>query len=305
MRFRHIEVFQAVMETGSMSAAGRLIHLTQSAVSRLISSAEAQLGYPLFHRAGGRLIPTAEGIALFTESSDLFQRLEAFQRMAHHLKSGDQGTLRIGAIPAVCHKLLPDALNDFRLKHSQVICEVSTSHKGQLVHDLLTRDIDIGLDLFGVSHPGIVAKVVGSGWLYVMLSSQHTAAAQGCEPTAAEIREAMGSLPMIALLDDDPVMMSFSRYCALHGFRVQGRTRVQTSQLAEELVAQGCGWTIVDFMTAAKCGPLVRVSQLKPGIECTVNSFFSKNHAPPMLARKFLESVKKALLRFDRRKVAG
>ena len=75
MRLRHIEVFQAVMETGSMSAAARLIHLTQSAVSRSVANAELQLGYPLFHRVGGRLVPTTEGLALFEESSAIFERL--------------------------------------------------------------------------------------------------------------------------------------------------------------------------------------------------------------------------------------
>ena len=64
MRLRHIEVFQAVMETGSMSAAARLIHLTQSAVSRSIANAELQLGYPLFHRVGGKEVwLDVEGIA--------------------------------------------------------------------------------------------------------------------------------------------------------------------------------------------------------------------------------------------------
>src|ERR1044071_655742 len=106
MRLRHIEVFQAVMETGSMSAAARLIHLTQSAVSRSVANAELQLGYPLFHRVGGHLVPTTEGLALFEESSGIFERLESLKRTAHNLKSGEQGLVRIAAIPAVCHKLL-------------------------------------------------------------------------------------------------------------------------------------------------------------------------------------------------------
>lgn len=305
MRFRHIEVFQAVMETGSMSAAGRLIHLTQSAVSKLIANAELQLGYPLFHRAGGRLVPTPEGITLFAESSDLFQRLEAFQRMALHLKSGDQGLLRVGAIPALCHKLVPDVLTEFRLKYPEVVCEVHTVHKRQLANELLTRDIDVGLDFFGVSHPGVAVKVVGSGVLYLMLPAQHCAAAIGGTPKIAEVRKVLTQLPMIALLDDDPIMMSFNRYCLLQGLRPQVSTQVQTSQLAEELVARGGGWTVVDFLTAAQCGPNVRVAQLQPLIECTVNSFYTKSQPPSMLARRFVETVKAVLGRSDRRRVAG
>jgi len=55
MRLRHIEVFNAVMLTGSVSAAARLINVTQPAVSRILAHAELQLGFPLFHRLKGRL----------------------------------------------------------------------------------------------------------------------------------------------------------------------------------------------------------------------------------------------------------
>lgn len=292
MKFRHIEVFQAVMETGSMSAAGRLIHLTQPAVSKLIAHAEAQLGYPLFHRAGGRLVPTPEGVALFAESSDLFQRLEAFRRMAHHLKSGEQGRLKVGAIPALCHKLLPDVLTEFRRKQPDVVCEIHTVHKRQMPNGLLARDIDVGLDFFGISHPGVSAKVVGSGALYLMLP-----AGQGAAPKAAEVRKALKAVPMVALLDDDPIMVSFTRHALMHGLRPRVVTQVQTSQLAEELVARGGCWTVVDFLSAARCGPGVRVAPLQPSVECTVNAFFMKNQAPTLLARKFVESVKAVMNR--------
>ena len=52
MRLRHIEVFNAVMLTGSVSAAARMINVTQPAVSRTLQHAELQLGFPLFQRAG-------------------------------------------------------------------------------------------------------------------------------------------------------------------------------------------------------------------------------------------------------------
>ena len=50
MRLRHIEVFNAVMLTGSVSAAARMINVTQPAVSRTLQHAELQLGFALFQR---------------------------------------------------------------------------------------------------------------------------------------------------------------------------------------------------------------------------------------------------------------
>lgn len=295
MRLRHIEVFQAVMETGSMSAAGRLIHLTQSAVSRLIASAEMQLGYPLFHRVGGRLVPTAEGLALFEESSALFDRLEALKRTAIHLKSGEQGRLRVAAIPAVCHKLIPDVLARFRQAHPQVICEIHTLHKRQIADELLTRAADIGLDYFGISHPGVQAKVLGSGPLYALLPPEEAKAFTGRSFKASALRDRLNSLPMIALVDDDPLAIAFNRHAEHHGLRPVSRTMVQTSQLAEELVARGLGWTAVDYLSAARAQPGLGVVQLEPVIECALNAFFAKSHSPTLLARRFMETVRSVL----------
>lgn len=57
MRLRHIEVFHAVMVGGSLSAAARLLNMTQPAVSQTMNSLELQLGFALFQRVKGRLRP--------------------------------------------------------------------------------------------------------------------------------------------------------------------------------------------------------------------------------------------------------
>jgi len=80
MRLRHIEVFNAVMQTGSVSAAARLINVTQPAVSRTLQHAELQMGFALFQRARGRLTPTNEALALFPHIEKLFEQLDEVQR---------------------------------------------------------------------------------------------------------------------------------------------------------------------------------------------------------------------------------
>ncbi|CAJ3076526.1 LysR family transcriptional regulator [Burkholderia pseudomallei] len=60
LNLRQIEVFRAIMLTGSISGAAKLLHVSQPAVSRLISYAEQRLGLALFERIKGRLYPTPE-----------------------------------------------------------------------------------------------------------------------------------------------------------------------------------------------------------------------------------------------------
>jgi DNA-binding transcriptional LysR family regulator len=294
MRLRHIEVFQAVMETGSMSAAARLIHLTQSAVSRSVANAELHLGYPLFHRAGGRLVPTCEGLALFEESSAIFERLESLKHMASRLKVGEQGVVRIAAIPAVCHKLLPDALARFHRMHPSVQVEVHTVHKKQIAAELISRTVDLGLDYDDIAHPGVEARVLGTGPLYAMLPGRHArAVAEGLSTRG--LIELLSTQHAIALTDDDPLYAAFLRYCQQQGFQPKGQMLVHTSQLAEELVARELGWTVVDFRTASLRRKDVVVTPLQPFVECTMNAFFAKNHSPTLLARRMADTVRAVL----------
>ena len=70
MRFklRQMEVFRAVMLTGSMNGAAKLLFVSQPAVSRLIAHAEQSLGLQLFARDKGKLTPTPEAQRLFEKS---------------------------------------------------------------------------------------------------------------------------------------------------------------------------------------------------------------------------------------------
>jgi DNA-binding transcriptional LysR family regulator len=60
MRLRHIEIFQAILQTGSVTGAASLLNISQPAASKALQHAEAQLGFSLFTRVRGKLESTAE-----------------------------------------------------------------------------------------------------------------------------------------------------------------------------------------------------------------------------------------------------
>lgn len=107
MRLRHIEVVNAIRVTGTTSAAAELLNLTQPGVSQILQSAELQLGYALFTRSKGRLIPTREAAALFPEIERLEQQLDAVRQLADNLKKPRDDTLHILAAPALALTVVP------------------------------------------------------------------------------------------------------------------------------------------------------------------------------------------------------
>ena len=76
MNFRQLEAFHAVMISGSASRAAELLQVTQPAVSRAVAELEAAVGFGLFDRVRGRLVPTPEGQTFFAAVSRSFVGLD-------------------------------------------------------------------------------------------------------------------------------------------------------------------------------------------------------------------------------------
>ena len=95
LKIRHLEIFKAVMEWGSVSRAAERLSCTQPTVSIALANLESEIGFPLFDRSGGHLAPTAEARLLFEEVE---QSLVSFDRVKDRiadLRSGGAGHIRV------------------------------------------------------------------------------------------------------------------------------------------------------------------------------------------------------------------
>src|SRR3546814_16949042 len=85
---RMMEAFNAVMEAGSVSAAARCLGVSQPAVSRLLKQFEEELGFALFHRAKGKLMPTPEA---HRPPVAVGKPLDAIHRQPEERREGKRG----------------------------------------------------------------------------------------------------------------------------------------------------------------------------------------------------------------------
>lgn len=83
-----MEVFRAVMLTGSISGAAKMLYVSQPAVSKLITYIESRLAYRLFQRINNRLVPTAEAVTLYREVERVYQAALAVNECALALATG-------------------------------------------------------------------------------------------------------------------------------------------------------------------------------------------------------------------------
>jgi DNA-binding NarL/FixJ family response regulator len=110
MNLRHIEIFHAVYINGSVSGAARALNISQPSVSKTLRHAESLLGFPLFQRTRGRLVATEDAHLLFSEVSEIQDRVHALREAGRNLKRGTAGTLRVSALPSLALAALPTAV---------------------------------------------------------------------------------------------------------------------------------------------------------------------------------------------------
>ncbi len=151
MNLRQLEVFYAIMQAGTVSGAARLLHVSQPNVTRVLAHTEQQLGFALFERVKGRLVPTQEAKALLPEAEKVYQQLGQFRSLTNKVKQGTQH-LRVGAPPPVlaAHLLAPTVA--LLSKEHGISFELLTANRDELCSGLLKHELDVAI-AFGEETP--------------------------------------------------------------------------------------------------------------------------------------------------------
>ena len=247
MRLRHIEVFHAIMQVGTISGAAQVLHISQPAVTKVLQHAELQLGMPLFERVRGKLYPKPEAHRLFAETEKLHRDLQGIRRLAASLKGRTVETVRLVSTPTLAISVLPQAMTAWRRDFPGTRCELATYHTSEIVNVLRLGEADLALSLQDPRHPGIVAEPIAEGALTVLAPHGTWSAAECAEPIGA----AGLSGELIGLADDDPLGEMLLASCEAQGVTPLFRTVVQTYQIARSLVEAGAGTAVLDPFTAA------------------------------------------------------
>jgi DNA-binding transcriptional LysR family regulator len=247
MRLRHIEVFHAIMQVGTISGAAQVLHISQPAVTKVLQHAELQLGMPLFERVRGKLYPKPEAHRLFVETEKLNRDLQGIRRLAASLKGRAVETIRLVSTPTIAISVLPEAMSLWRHEFPHTRCQLATHHTSEIVNTLRLGEADLALSLQDPRHPGIVAEPIAQGVMTVMAPAGSWSAEECGRPVAADGL----SGELIGYADSDPLGELVVAACEAQGVQPVFRTVVQTYQIARSLVEAGAGMAVVDPFTAA------------------------------------------------------
>jgi DNA-binding transcriptional LysR family regulator len=173
MRARQLEVFTAVMRAGSVTAAARLLNISQPALSQILLHTEDALGFALFERTKGRLRPTPEALEIFPEAERLFAGLEALRRKTADLRHGRAGLVRIAASVPPSMSIVPTALAEFRARHPEIRLRAHIGPIATLVQMLRDGDVSLALAMDDQLAPDIAVEVLGEVPMICLLPEGH------------------------------------------------------------------------------------------------------------------------------------
>lgn len=142
---RHIEVFRAIMQAGSVTGAARLLFTSQPTLSRELARLENLSGLKLFDREGGRLLPTAQAMLLFEEVERAYVGLERINSLAQSMRRFEHGQLSITCLPLFSQTLLPRVFKHFQHQHAGIGLSITAQESPLLEESLSAQRHDLGL----------------------------------------------------------------------------------------------------------------------------------------------------------------
>jgi len=173
LNLRQIEVFRAVMITGSISGASQLLFVSQPAVSRLLSHTESRVGFALFERIKGRLYATPEAKKLFREIESVYAGVQRVNELADELREHREGILNLVSSPSVGQMVMPQAVARFRETHPGVKVTFQYLAYAPLLERVLNQQADLGVTILPVEHPNLEASQLGSARLVCICPYDH------------------------------------------------------------------------------------------------------------------------------------
>lgn len=287
MNFRQIEAFRAVIIAGTASRAAELMNITQPAVSRLIGELEAAVGFPLFDRVKGRLVPTPEADIFYRDVETSFRGLDRLRSSAARIRDFGSGHIRVASLAATGSTIVPRAVRRFREAFPQAIVTLSIMSSASVRNHIVDGEFDLGLAADEVDLSGVEHQVFGSFPALCAIPPGHALAAKKV------IRpEDLDGVDYVALSPEDRARLQLDRLCEAVGAKPNLVIETPFAITACALALEGVGVGIVNPLAVdgfAERGLILR--SFEPAVYFKSYLLFRPDMQKARLVRAFVSAL--------------
>lgn len=250
------EAFLLSVELGSITRAAENLGVTQSAVSHMISSLEAELGFALLRRGRGGAVPTAEGQSVTPAIRGILTARERLDQMASAIRGLDSGTVRIGTFTSVGVHWLPGIIAEFQADYPSAELKLMSGDYHDVEQWLADGSADIGFVPLPTRLGGEVVPLRADRLLAV-IPANHPLADAAAFPVAELERESF-----IGLLETSDRDARGALAAAGVSPHIKYKTKDDYAVIA--MIERGLGVSIMPELLLRSCSERVRCLELDP-----------------------------------------
>ena len=298
---RQVEAFRAVVLTGGVGMAAKLINVTQPAVSRMIRDLQQQLGLTLFERRGTGLVPTSEALSLYAEVERAFVGLDRIAQMATELRTRRAGFLRIAALPALANGFLPRFAGQFLTERPKLDLVLSGLVSHAVLAAVAQGQCDLGFAEASMEHAAVqTERMPAAPYMAVLPQAHRLARKRQLRPTDFEGES------FISLGHSSVSRFRIDRVFAEHSVRRAMRIETPLSEIACSLAGSGAGVTLCDPFTATEYATRgIVVRPFEPRVDFEFAALYAAQRTLPPVAREFIDSFRAHIITFLRQQTRG
>lgn len=145
MNIQQFQYVLAVAEHRHFETSAEKCYVSQSTLSTMISKFENEIGIKIFDRSVKPVEITKEGEIIIEQLKNITYEINHLNEIVKEIKGEIKGKIIIGCIPTVAPFLLPLFLKDFSDKFPDVTIEVREKTTEEIIRQLKSRELDIGI----------------------------------------------------------------------------------------------------------------------------------------------------------------
>ncbi|HEC30225.1 MAG TPA: LysR family transcriptional regulator, partial [Gammaproteobacteria bacterium] len=285
MELDNLKAFIQVAEQGSFSRAAEKLFITQSAVSKRVSSLESSLNTPLFDRIGHKIILTEAGRKLLPRARHILLEVEDSKRAVANLTDTVSGPLVIGTSHHIGLHRMPPVLRQFTREYPDVQLDIRFMDSEEACIGVIHGDLELGIATLPLSpDPGLDLTPVWHDPLAIMANHEHPLVGKKNVRTKDLARHN-------AIL---PATGTFTREVleqTLKPMNIELNVGMSTNYLEtiKMLVSVGLGWSVLPQSMLDRDICMIDVRELK--MERTLGVVSHTQRTPSNAARALLKTL--------------
>jgi LysR family transcriptional regulator for bpeEF and oprC len=255
-RFTAMQVFNAVVESGSFSRAARRLRMSNASVSTQIQNLESHLGVKLISRTTRSMSPTDDGIAYYERSRRILADVEETETLLSRARSRPQGPLRVDLPTTFGRLYFIHALPKFIERYPDIQLTITVTDRRV---DIMHEGVDAAVRTGALEDSNLIAKKLYDA-RFIACASPAFIARHG-EPKDPEDLKRFACLGFMSPLTEQVTQWQFNRGTEQHVHSVDGKVNIMNADALVEAAIAGVG---IIYLLDISVNRALAAGQLRP-----------------------------------------